>query len=194
MRASRRSNGVSSGSASLLHATLSNSFSPSMVRSRSSGAVIPGRFRNRRRQRFAKDRPDSHYRRNAAVVANPAVAFVVFRQGHNRISARSPQGLPQPRVSRYLARPIRLKWHAEYEPWRELPNLRASAARCRVRRKLHSASKARRHRNAIALFRLRAPGTFGFLRSLLSAGVRLTTDKPEMLSRISQQATTRSLV
>jgi len=51
--------------------------------------------------------------------------------------------------------------------------------------------KAKRHRDALALFRLRPSGTFGFFRMLLFTGFALTTDKLEMLSRISQQATTR---
>jgi len=41
----------------------------------------PGRFRNRRRQRFVKDKPDSHDRRNAGAVPDPAVASGFFVKG-----------------------------------------------------------------------------------------------------------------
>ncbi len=58
-------------------------------------------------------KPDSHYRRNASVVFSPAVAFGGFSSRAQQQIGPLPASVPQSRVSKYLARPIRLKRHAE---------------------------------------------------------------------------------
>jgi Uri superfamily endonuclease len=73
-------------------------------------------------------------------VPDPGRRFRVFSSKAQRQIGSLTAGLPQPRVPRYLARPIRPKWHVKYEPLRESAN-RSAASHEELETMLHGPSQ-----------------------------------------------------